>query len=341
MSIINQTLRELDARASADVAIAPLGGVAPWARRRLVVGRWGMWIVVVVLVIAAWGWWVVVGPARSSAAAPRSDAHVIEPVTAPATMASAPQAIKTAQPAQERFEDRVPGESDAITPQAMPHKVGLSLTLDTELPEAHEKTSITPLIEKRVQPPSPDETAEMHYRKALTSHQAGLHDQARSLLEEALERYPAHVPARQALVSLLIEAGRLGEAEEVLMAGRTAVPGNAWFTLGLARLQAARGDVRQAIATLRQGLDMQGVDADYHATLAALLVQADMASEAVPHYRQALAGKPGAGIWWAGLGLALAAEGEAVEARSAYERALLAGRLPESLAAFVRAKLEE
>jgi len=42
-----------------------------------------------------------------------------------------------------------------------------------------------------------------------------------------------------------------------------------------------------------------------------------------------------------GLGLALAGQGKAVEARSAYKRALAAGNLPEKLAEFVRLKLAE
>jgi len=83
------------------------------------------------------------------------------------------------------------------------------------------------------------------------------------------------------------------------------------------------------------------VDADYHATFAALLVQLKQYPDAVRQYKQALEMQPGPGTWWVGLGLALAAQGKNDEARSAYRRARMAGNLPDTLEEFVRAKLAD
>ncbi|OGU33812.1 MAG: hypothetical protein A2199_02190 [Hydrogenophilales bacterium RIFOXYA1_FULL_63_33] len=85
----------------------------------------------------------------------------------------------------------------------------------------------------------------------------------------------------------------------------------------------------------------RGVDADYHGTLAALLVQLKQYPDAVRQYEQALEMQPGSGTWWVGLGLALAAQGKNDEARSAYRRARMAGNLPDTLEEFVRAKLAD
>jgi MSHA biogenesis protein MshN len=342
MSIINQTLRELDARAAAPAPAAPLRTVAG-AARGWPLGWWGGAAVVLALALAMASWRAGLWQSGHTPDAARPAARGVEPAPGAAVIPAAPPAAEPADVAAtpERAAAQEPAAQTPAMAPAPRDVAGLALQLAVELPAPDVETPPPSRIEKRINAPSHEEAAEARYRKAMTLLQKGRDDQARPLLEEALGLHPAHTPARQALVALLIEAGQAAEAEAVLRTGRAAVPGNAWFALGLARLQAARGEARQAITTLREGLDSQGVDADYHATLAALLVQAERPAEALPHYRQALAEKPGEGVWWAGLGLALAAEGKTGEARSAFERALMTGRLPEKLAAFLRAKLAE
>lgn len=164
---------------------------------------------------------------------------------------------------------------------------------------------------------------------------------ARPLLEESIRLFPGHVAARQTLATLLSEAGYSREAAAVLREGRAVSPDNAWFALNRARLQAARGDVEGAAATLQSGIAGRGINAEYRATFAALLARLKQHAEAARQYEQALKQQPEQGTWWMGLGLALAAQGKPDEARAAYSRALAVGDLPEKLEEFVRATLAE
>ena len=119
------------------------------------------------------------------------------------------------------------------------------------------------------------------------------------------------------------------------------MPDEAWFALAQARLQAARGDTAGAAGTLLDGQAGRGVDAEYRATLAALLVNLGRHGEAARQYEQALDLQPGEGTWWMGLGLALEAQGRTGDAQAAYRRALAAGNLPETFQTFVREKSAE
>jgi MSHA biogenesis protein MshN len=198
-----------------------------------------------------------------------------------------------------------------------------------------------PVIRKEANPATVEEEANERYRKAVTLMQKGRENQARPLLEEAIRLSPGHAAARQMLATLLSEAGQNREAEAVLREGCAVSPDNAWFALGLARLQAARGDTEGAVATLQGGAEGRGVNADYRATLAALLVRLKQHSEAVRQYQLALKLQPDQGTWWLGLALSMEAQGKNAEARSAYSRALAAGNLPEKLVEFVRTKFAE
>ena len=88
-------------------------------------------------------------------------------------------------------------------------------------------------------------------------------------------------------------------------------------------------------------MDGHSVNAEYHATLAALLVRLRQYPDAAGQYEQALRLEPGQGTWWMGLGLSMEAQGKGEEARLAYRRALEVGNLPDKLAEFVRAKLAD
>jgi len=68
--------------------------------------------------------------------------------------------------------------------------------------------------------------------------------------EKVLRLDGGHKAARQALVALLLEAGRNQDAEKVLQDGVKGKPENTEFTMLLARLQVARGALEQAGKTL-------------------------------------------------------------------------------------------
>lgn len=275
-------------------------------------------------------------PAR--AAGPRaepagSSVAQAEPVTDSAHSAQidGPVAAVEAAPAA-----RASAESDAASASATTDR---NSRLD---PGGNDRTARrAATISKEARKLTPDEEAEDRYRKALTLVNKGRENKARSLLDEALKLAPGHLAARQVLATLLDEAGLAREAEQRVREGRSLHPDETWFVTSLARLQAARGDLDGAAASLQSGLDGRGVTAEYRASYAAILSRLKRPGEAATQYEQALARQPGHGAWWMGLGLALAEQGRSAEARAAYGRALASGNLDDRLAAFVRAKLAE
>lgn len=349
MSIINQTLRELDARRIESASPrAPLPPVQTALRRRP-----GVWIAAAGLlpVVGALAW-LMSSPAVT---APQRQAVPLQRTAAPQAAMSAPDAppaarspavagrapvtarpetlaaASPAKPADPDARDRAHAEQGRA--EALP-----AFSLATKLTDAPESP---PPIRKEIRQPSAEEEAEERYRKAVGLMRKGRENQARPLLDEALRLFPGHIAARQTLVALLNEAGKNLEAEAVLREGRAATLDSAWITLSLARLQAARGDADTAAETLLGGIASRGVNAEYHATLAGLLMQLKRHPEAARQYQQALRQQPEQGAWWLGLGLSLAAQGQVGEARAAYRRAFEAGNLPENLLGFVRAKLAE
>lgn len=332
MSIINQTLRALDARKDAAPA-APAPAPAPASPRRVVPALWGLAGALLVLVgVLLWLW-----PQPADTPAERdpmplaANVPVAETPLPPAAVESV-SAVPPIAPTPETpalpAETRVPPVDP--TPPALP-PVAVAAGALAPPPE----------IRKQARQATPEEDAETHYRKAIAQVRAGRDAQARPLLEAALQAFPRHIAARQMLATLLSESGQDREAEAVLNEGRAVAPEEAWFALALARLQAARGDTAGAAASLLDGQSGRGVDAEYRATLAGLLVNLGRHAEAARQYELALDLQPGQGSWWVGLGLALEGQGRTGDALAAYRRALAAGNLPETLLSFVREKNAE
>lgn len=340
MSIINQTLRELDARKDAAPA-APASAQAPASPRRVVPALWGL--AGAMLVLAGVLLWLWPQPADMPAAlAPMPPAAHVPAADTPPPVAVEPVpvapsvALSTETPASPAA---LPAE--ALAPAFDPAPPALPPSMAAAVAPAPPAAAPPPEIRKQARQSTPEEDAETHYRKAIVQVRAGRDAQARPLLEAALQAFPRHIAARQMLATLLSEAGQDREAEAVLKEGRAVAPEEAWFALALGRLQAARGDTAGAAASLLGGQSGRGVDAEYRATLAALLVNLGRHAEAARQYELALELQPGQGTWWMGLGLALEAQGRAGEARAAFRRALAAGNLPDALLSFVRAKSAE
>lgn len=361
MSIINQTLRDLDARKTDSDAFLASARPVPALRS----SRRGVWIALALLLpvagLAVWfglNFSPTAGPASGEAGAivavPVLEPTPAEPVPASVTLPGAvpvapplPAAAIAAPKAADVPLQQAKEKGPTIAQQAQPPRStaelpGGVLSMEQKLSNVRSLVEGKAIaISREVRKTTPEEDAEDRYRKALSLVDKGRENQARPLLEEAVKLFPGHVAARQVLATLLNEAGMNREAEAALREGRIASPDNAWFALSLARLQMARGDLEGAAATMRDGIEGRGVNADYRATYAALLSRLKRHAEAANQYELALRQQTDQGTWWMGLGLALAAQGKSGDARAAYGRALAAGNLSEKLEDFVRAKLAE
>lgn len=352
MSIINQTLRALDARQPGRAATPAPRRLRTLAKPR----RAGLWILLAILLPAAGltVWFISPPAVRNLTQPPRPASrqaalpHAATPVP-PNTRPAPPRAL-LASPAVKEAAVAVPAMADTrrgaadpdagVTPQAPARPPRLSAAPVT-VSSPGSVVMPPPAIRKEVNQAIDGNKAEEGYRKALTLIQTHQEGQARTLLGAVLETSPGHVAAREALAALLSEAGQNQEAEKVLRIGRATNPEHAGFAFSLGRLQAARGDTEGAVATLQGGMEGRSVSAEYHATLAALLVRLKHYPDAVRQYEQALKLQSDQGLWWMGLGLSLEAQGRNDEARSTFRRALMTGNLTDKLAEFARAKLAE
>jgi MSHA biogenesis protein MshN len=140
---------------------------------------------------------------------------------------------------------------------------------------------------------------------------------------------------------MLLEQNRKADAERVLQEGLDINRQETGFALLLARLQAERNALPQALDTMALSLPYAGKQPEYLAILAALMQRQHRHKEAVEYYKQALQLKPDSGVWLMGLGISLRAEKRNDEAVYAFKQALASHTLNTELKAFVEQQLKE
>lgn len=203
------------------------------------------------------------------------------------------------------------------------------------------EVATAPTINKQVKEMAPAQRAESEYRRALQALQLGKRTDAFSGLKQALEIDSRHTAARQALIGLLLDAKQHDEAIQRAREGIDADLAQTGLAMILARLQLEKGELRPAIETLERSLPHATEKADYHAFLAALLQRDERHKESVEHYLLALRIVPQNGVWWMGLGISLQAERRNQEAQESFRRAKATNSLSPELLAFVEGRLSQ
>lgn len=353
MSVINQMLRDLDARdASAQerAGLPPrLRSLPPAARARN--SQWrtllaGMGIGALVAGAAVGILFesrqvpepAPVGVAAPAVPAPPSPAQPVEdgamklstliaPPTNPAvppkavTASIAAPAVKTSAPQPRPISASEPAKP-APQPVASPAEPAAEAQID-----------------KRNKGGAGREMAEAEYRKGMQAMKRGETAAALPLFLRAVEFDPAHVRARQALLSVLVSARQWTEARQVAEQGLALDPAQSGWAVILARLQFEQGDAAAATATLERHAVHARSDADFQGLFAYLLQKQQRPAEAAERFKAALAMRPTEGRWWFGLGVALESTGHGGEAKEAYAHAKEAGNLPADMTGIVEQKL--
>lgn len=182
--------------------------------------------------------------------------------------------------------------------------------------------------------------AETTFRKAVLLMQQGRISDALAGYRTALSLDAGYDPARQALVSLLLENKNRVEAEQVLQEGLSSRPEQVSFAMMVARLQVERSAVSEALLTLERSLPYAQEQGDYQAFFAALLQRQNRHQEALVHYQLAVQLMPNNGLWLMGEGISLQALQRNDEAKVVYKRALATQTLQADLQNFVQQKLK-
>ncbi len=196
-------------------------------------------------------------------------------------------------------------------------------------------------IDKQMREVSPSERAEIAFRRGVTQIREGRANAAELDFRDALKQDPAHAGAGQALLGLLLDSGRNGEAEELLHKALELNPRQPRHAMVLARLEVERGEVTGAINTMVGALPYVQSDPGFYAFLAALLQREGRHREAADYYRTALRGSPGNGVWMMGLGISLRGSNQSAEARDAFQHAIDSKQLTPELQEFVERQLRE
>jgi len=343
MSVINQMLRELDARGatSTDLPAAPAGTVG--ANRHpaaLILGGLGL----LAAGAAAIYWMLAAAPkkddapaasviARQTAATPVA---VVPAQVAPAIQ-SPPQAIIAAPPAE-------PAIAALVPPQvAMPAREAVA-SVERPLSAAPKPlipvqsanrvvAPVEPAVVKKMAELSPEAEAQQHYDDARALRRAGKLDAAIGKYRQALDRNPGMTNARTQLARLLQESGQADAALSLLKTGYEQRADDG-LAIATGRLLADLGQPDEALGWLARG--QGGLRPADHALMGALLSQVNRHEEASRAYQRALAADPNQGGWLLGLGLALEAQGRVEEARTAYRNALERGQFKAEVIRFLR-----
>lgn len=262
------------------------------------------------------------------AAAPRGSAAPRAPAASPKPLEASAAAFASAAA---HLLQEAPTAAGPVLASAQPS----SWSTPHEAPLA-ETPAPTPAIEKRLVALNPAQRAALAYRQAVELAAAGHGTQAIERAQEALRADADHVPARQLAAALLFEKQRLPEALALLNEGLERRPGQPQWVYLLARLKAETGDNAAALALLAQTAEL---GADGHGLRAVLLARQGQFAAAASAYEAALRLANDNAAWWVGLGAALEADGQAAQARQAYQRARSTGALNADLQAFVERKL--
>jgi MSHA biogenesis protein MshN len=370
MSIINKMLQELDRRHAR--AAPPGQSLHPEVRAVRAARGSSEWfwrtVAGLMLIAAVWTLWVVYQLQPRSIATELAERAAQNSRRAAASGAPRkPVALASLAGAPATGPQPVPVETVAAKPApetlAAPiEMLRLALTIDTPLaprpqrqsapaptekrtarvaaapkPHAEPVRAAPARIEKRELDRSPADRAENHFRRAAQMLERGRVADAEDALLAALDADAAHQAARQTLVALYIEQGRIEDARRHLQEGLAFNPGYAPFAVALARIHVDRSDFAAGLTVLEQAAAAGRGNADFHALHGAVLQRLGRHDQAADAYRLALGSAPQSGATWVGLAISLEALGHLPEAAEAYRRGVGSG----SLAVEVRAYADQ
>jgi tetratricopeptide (TPR) repeat protein len=167
--------------------------------------------------------------------------------------------------------------------------------------------------------PVPERSA---YEQGVQALREGRVAEATQALRRQLASKPGHVEARTLLATLLVDSGRLDEAEAVLE------PATDLASLKvLARLQAIRGKPAMALASLKRG-EADGAGQGEYLAFAALLAQeAGLHDEALIYFERALRLPDAKPQWWLAVAVSQSAQGSPERATDSVQTALQSPQL--------------
>lgn len=266
-----------------------------------------------------------------------SDGTIGEPGSSRQAGSQATTETASAKPAREQRDNSVTetkepaGENGSI---AADDEASASMSAepsgDNEHPTLRKSSSLDPGMQ-----------ASRRYREARRALNSGRLVEARQALARALELNPELHPARDLLTSLMRRAGDADTARRLLEEGVSLAPERVEYAMPYARLLVDTGELERAANVLARARIAGADNAGFHALVAAVAQRRDRHEQAAQAYTRALEIDADNGLWWLGLGIALAATERPQEARAAFREARASGDLGNSLDRWVAGRIEE
>ncbi|MDT8386974.1 MAG: hypothetical protein RQ736_05635 [Thiogranum sp.] len=326
MSIVNQMLKDLDARcgpaSSSQVAALHGMGLLTSGRNKTGYGRIfllssGAALLLVIAGYQAMTWFQgdqatptielhqvspVIGSPRAAAEA-QTLPLTEPPISAPVELSSLTTRIADAHEAVEQVQIKVPATASparaAPAPAAVP-----------------EPAKIAPI--KKISPQQKADRLFADAQQALVNRD---YERGELSLRQLLSEFPRHHAARAQLAALLVAAQSAGAAEQLLAEGLQDAGQEVALAKPYAQLLIAGDKPEAARAVLDTAIAGGRADAEAYALRAAILHQLEQHVEAAQDYRQALRRAPENAIWWVGLAVAEEHAQRLQQALAAYRQA--------------------
>ena len=240
---------------------------------------------------------------------------------------------------------KLPENSRPTGPRNTRDKIAVNIAPDAAMTSSVASSTSTESLSttavKQVKELSPQQRADVEYRKALAILQQGKTTDSVAGFERALQLDPRHTGARQALIGAFIEGKRIDDALRTAREGLSVDPAQPGLAMISARLYLEKGDLRSGIDTLERSASHAMDRPDYQAFLAALLQRDGQHKKAADQYLLALQKAPQNGVWWMGLGISLQADQRTTDAQEAFKRAKASNSLTPELLSFVESRLSQ
>ncbi|OAN16511.1 hypothetical protein A3K86_10085 [Photobacterium jeanii] len=184
---------------------------------------------------------------------------------------------------------------------------------------------------------SGQELAQIEFRRAMKAVKSGNSQKGIDYLTKAMKYQPDWVEARQKLSALYYGRGETRQAVATLQQGLARNSEQPGLRLTLAKLLVNESQPQAALSVL--GKLPQGAPSDYLAMRGALAQQLKDNSRALESYQQLVKSEPYDGRWWLGLGIALERTQEMDKALQAYQQALVMGQISAKTQQFIQQRV--
>ncbi len=359
MSLINQMLKDLDARQPIKAANVDALNAVSEQKKPTDWLRLGVWAFTVSMVLAyvVYSWWFEQQPELSESVVTVMPENVKKnPVQPDNTMSAKAPAVADRMIASRADENKATSSTkqQPVISQAAPKKEPAYLPLKLDDPIAKPKPKPEPVKQasaatKPQRSNVSNTTALIDVKPAAKSSLQqsreliadGRLTEAEKLLREQLKQNPGDAQQREILIGLMLRNQRYAEASKLLQTGLRFYPYRESFAVFRADEFLRDNDQQGAIAILQKQLQSRYAGDKSRAMLAPLFQQAGRYAEARVLYEQLLSRDPDNGRYWMGLATSLDADSMFEQAATAYTNALQKAGMSTDLRAYAQQRLQQ